>query len=136
MSVKTVKKNLQMMLLAFPLLAVADPVPDKADVAKIYNIEQKEGVPIDVRYFRKAECPKDKWCPINQAGKDLYPNDFLLTGNISRADLALLLSEGKYRDIVFWQAEGSRLAVCAEGGYLQLQSGARKIHLRTCRFKR
>ncbi len=63
---------------------------------------------IDVRYFRKDECPKVDWCRINGIGKYLKADDWLLTGQVSRADLALMYTPTDHNKVLFWQEESSR----------------------------
>jgi hypothetical protein len=89
----------------YPSHSQAD-IPKKADIAKIYNIEKAPSQKVDVRFFRKGEC--DKWCAINGEGEYLKAQDFLQTGDVSRADLALMFSANQYSEVLFWQQEGSR----------------------------
>lgn len=84
------------------------PVPSRANIAKVYNITPARNQAIDVRYFRKDECSKDEWCKINGTGEYLKADDWLLTGQVSRADLALMYNQTEYRKVLFWQEEGSR----------------------------
>ena len=78
------------------------------DIAKIYNIKPARNQRIDVRYFRKDECPIVDWCRINNTGEYLIANDWLLTGQVSRADLVLMYNQTEYRKVLFWQEEGSK----------------------------
>lgn len=75
----------------------ADPAPSEANIAKIYNIEKMAAQPIDVRYFRKNKCPEDEWCLGTEEDNRLDPRDWLLTGDVSRADLALMYDQQRYR---------------------------------------
>ncbi|MGH8480602.1 MAG: hypothetical protein ACREXK_13800 [Gammaproteobacteria bacterium] len=93
---------------AFPINAANPGPPSRADIAKIYNIERTPAQTIDVRYYRKNECAPDDWCPIRGAGDYLKEADWLLTGKVSRADLALVYEGHRYREVLFWQQESSR----------------------------
>jgi hypothetical protein len=94
------------LLASFSPLAAA-PVPSRADIAKVYNIAPAAGQAIDVRFFRKGQCTEDKWRPIHGTGAYLQSDDWLRTGTVSRADLALMYNQATYRT-VFWQEEDSR----------------------------
>lgn len=99
--------------------------PNRADIAKIYNIERAAGQNVDVRYYRKGECEAnpDKWCVIKAEGGYLNPKDFLQTGEISRADLALVNTREQYNEILFWQLEGSRSKFLPKTGTCHFEVG-------------
>lgn len=86
----------------------AQPVPERADIAKIYNIEREANQKVDVRFFRKEECSTQEWCRITGEGEYLKADDWLQTGEVSRADLALMYNRDRYRKVLFWQQRGSR----------------------------
>ncbi len=83
-------------------------LPQKADIAKIYNIEKAKNKNVDVRYFRKGVCTEKDWCSITGPGQHLKAKDYLKTGEVSRVDLALMYNETKFQEVLFWQQEGSR----------------------------
>jgi len=95
------------LLAAFSLNAYSD-VPKTAEIAKIYNIRKAVGQTIDVRYYRKNECDVSAWCIIRGEGDYLKARDYLQTGEVSRADLALMFGERDFSEVLFWQQEGSR----------------------------
>lgn len=84
------------------------PVPSRADIAKIYNIALAADQTVDVRFFRKGACSQEEWCRINRTGQYLKASDWLQTGNVSRADLALMYNTVEYRPVLFWQEESSK----------------------------
>lgn len=88
--------------------SVSAPLPSRADIAKIYNITPAADQTVDVRFFRKGECSQEEWCRINRTGEYLKASDWLQTGNVSRADLALMYNTVDYRPVLFWQEEGSK----------------------------
>ncbi len=104
----TVLVTSSLLICGFPMPLFSLPVKPRANIAKIYNITLAGNQKIDVRYFRKDECPKVDWCKINGTGEYLKANDWLQTGQVSRADLALMYTKTEYRKVLFWQEEGSK----------------------------
>jgi hypothetical protein len=110
-------------VLAFLLITAGFAQPDlpkKADVAKIYNIERSPNQKVDVRYYRKGECDA-KWCSIRGEGEYLKAKDYLQTGEVSRADLALMDAGHRYNEVLFWQQEGSRSKFMPQQGTCHFQ---------------
>ncbi len=97
-----------LLLASLPNAYALQPLPQKADIAKIYNIEKAVSQKVDVRYYRKGECSDQQWCNIRGEGEYLKAKDFLQTGEVSRADLALIGDANQYNEVLFWQQEGSR----------------------------
>jgi hypothetical protein len=95
-------------------------LPKKADIAKIYNIERSPNQKVDVRYYRKGECDA-KWCSIRGEGEYLKAKDYLQTGEVSRADLALMDTGRRYNEVLFWQQEGSRSKFMPQQGTCHFQ---------------
>ncbi len=96
------------LILCYMAPSVSAPVPSRADIAKIYNITLAADQTVDVRFFRKGECSQEEWCRINRTGQYLKARDWLQTGNVSRADLALMYNAVDYRPVLFWQEEDSK----------------------------
>lgn len=97
------------LILFYMAPSVSAPLlPSRADIAKIYNIALAADQTVDVRFFRKGECSQEEWCQINRTGQYLKASDWLQTGNVSRADLALMYNTVDYRPVLFWQEEKSK----------------------------
>jgi hypothetical protein len=54
-----------------------------------------------------GECDNKNWCNIQGKGDYLKAKDYLNTGEVSRADLALITNQQQYNEVLFWQQEHS-----------------------------